>query len=249
MQAMRDAPAELLFVTAASSPETLRERLLASPCLRPGGRPLLARWNARSAADALNPVLDAGRAARWVVWVHQDVVLPEGWDARFLAAARDAEQRSEGLGVLGVYGVTGSGDAALHAGQVLDRGQWLRGPGALPCRVDSLDELLFAVPGDSPLRLDPALGFDLYATDLVLQAQQHGLHAQVIEAPCEHWSSTPRDGPMPAALIDRVVRSGEVFERKWAARLPVRTPCFDIRRPGDIRRFAASFSRLEQAAS
>jgi hypothetical protein len=250
---------DLLFVAAVSSLETLRARLLASPCLQPGRRPLVVRWNAASAADALNPVLDARPAARWVVWVHQDVVLPEGWDERFLREAErvagpsgDGGSGDAGSGgspasgqaaVLGVYGVSGTGEAAIHAGCVLDRGQWLRGPAPLPCQVDSLDEMLFAVPGDSPLRLDPAMGFDLYATDLVLQAQARGLNAQAIDAPCEHWSDTPERGPMPAALIDRVARSGDAFEAKWARRLPVQTPCFAIHRGGDVRRIAESFPR------
>jgi nucleotide-binding universal stress UspA family protein len=241
---MTDSAADILFVVAVSRLAVLRERLLASPCLRPGGRALVLRWNARSAAEALNPVLEAAGRARWVVWVHQDVFLPDGWDERFLEAADRARREHDDLAVVGVYGVSGAGDQARHAGHVLDRGTWLRGPATLPCPVDSLDELLFALPGDSPLRLDPALGFDLYATDLVLQAQARGLQARVIEAPCEHWSDTPREGAVRGDLIDRVVRSGDAFERKWAARLPVCTPCFDIRQPGDVRRFAATFTRL-----
>lgn len=239
MRAVTMPDHDLLFVAAVSSLETLRERLLASPCLQPGRRPLALRWNATSAADAFNPVLDARPAARWVVWVHQDVVLPEGWDERFLAEAA----RAEGAGVLGLYGVSGTGEATRHAGCVLDRGQWLRGPAPLPWRVDSLDEMLFAVPGNSPLRLDPSLGFDLYATDIVLQAQARGLHALAIDAPCEHWSGTPTQGAMPAELIERVARSGDAFEAKWAQRLPVYTPCFAIHRVGDVRRIAESFPR------
>ncbi len=236
----------LLFVTAVSSLDTLRRRLLASPCLQPGRRPLVLRWNARSAAEAFNPVLEAGPAARWVVWVHQDVVLPEGWDARFLAAVATLPART---GVVGLYGVRGGPAGTTHVGQVLDRGRWLHSGLPLPCPVDSLDELLFAVPGDSPLRLDAALGFDLYATDLVLQARARGLEAQVVEAPCEHWSDTPVQGAMPASLIERVARSGDAFEAKWAHRLPVSTPCFEIRQPGDVRRFAETFPRLEEGTA
>jgi hypothetical protein len=232
-------PQDLLFVAAVSSLETLRARLLASPCLQAGRRPLTLRWNAASAADALNPVLEAQLEARWVVWVHQDVVLPEGWDERFLCEAA----RAEGAGVLGVYGVSGTGEATRHAGCVLDRGQLLRGSAPLPCRVDSLDEMLFAMPSNSPLRLDPALGFDLYATDVVLQAQSLGLQALAIDAPCEHWSGTPRIGPMPVGLVERVARSGDAFEAKWVQRLPVYTPCFAIHRVGDVRRIAESFRR------
>jgi 2-polyprenyl-3-methyl-5-hydroxy-6-metoxy-1,4-benzoquinol methylase len=250
---MSHPPVELLFVAAVSDLDTLRRRLLASPCLQPGRRPIVLRWNAASAAEALNPVLDGRPDARWVVWVHQDVFLPEGWDERFLseairaqrASANEAPDRRDApgaIGVLGVYGVAGEGASARRAGHVRDRGNWLREAAPLPCRVDSLDELLFAVPGDSPLRLDPALGYDLYATDLVLQAQQRGLQGMVVDAPCEHWSDTPVSGPMPASLIARLARSGDAFEAKWVHRLPVTTPLLDIRAPGDLRRFAESFA-------
>jgi hypothetical protein len=243
---------ELLFVCAVSNVDVLKRRLLTSPCLQPGQRPLALRWNARSAADALNPILESTASALWVVWVHQDVVLPQGWDARFLDSARQFEKgysssnadfvRRDPVGVLGVYGVRGHGSAAQRVGRVLDRGRWLDETATLPGEVDSLDELLLALPGDTDLRLDPALGFDLYGTDIVLQAQTRGQTAWVVDAPCEHWSDTPRAGRMPASLIERVAASGDAFERKWAARLPLKTPCFNIDRPGDVRRFAASLS-------
>ena len=105
--------------------------------------------------------------------------------------------------------------------------------------VDSLDELLLAVRTDAGLRLDPALGFDFYATDLVLQAQARGLCAAVVDGYCEHWSSTPSQGSAPQSLLDRINASGDVFERKWAHRLPVTTPCFPVEREGDVRQFLA----------
>ena len=232
----------LLFVSAVSRLDVLRDALLASPCLQPGGHPLVLRWNAASAAEALNPVLDARPPQRWVVWVHQDVWLPPGWDERFVAALALARSRwGDALWVAGVYGLQGAGRHARRAGHVRDRGQWLHEPAELPCRVDSLDELLLAVRSDAPLRADPALGFDFYATDLVLQAQQAGACAAVLDAPCEHRSDTPRDGPMPRSLVQRIKHNGAVFERKWAHRLPVSTPCFEIAQPGDVAAFADRF--------
>ena len=82
--------------------------------------------------------------------------------------------------------------------------------------------------------MDPALGFDFYATDLVLQAQEAGLASAVVDAYCEHWSDTPSSGPMPRELFERVKANGHAFELKWAHRLPVSTPCFEITRPGDF---------------
>lgn len=234
-------PPTLLFVSALSRPALAERYLLASECLAPGRQALALWWNARSAAEAVNAVLDSRPQASWVVWLHEDVKLPEGWDARFKAQLQQALVQWPNLAVAGVYGVAGAGPAARRAGHVLDRGQWLHEPAALPCAVDSLDELLLAVRTDSGLRLDPALGFDFYATDLVLQAQQAGWTAAVLDAPCEHGSSSPRSGPMPRALVERFERNGSAFERKWAHRLPLSTPCVDIARPGDVSAFVRSF--------
>jgi hypothetical protein len=231
------AATPLLFVTCATDPSVLAQRLLASPCLQRGRHRLLALFNARSAAEALDAALAQAPRDAWVIWVHQDVHLPADWDARFLAGVQVAQERDPTLAVAGVYGVAGTGATATRAGRVLDRGHVLEEPAALPCRVDSLDELLVAVRADAGLRFDPALAFDFYGTDIVLLAQARGLGAAVVDAWCEHWSNTPRAGGLPAALAERIVASGRVFEAKWAHRLPVATPWLECRQPGDVERF------------
>jgi hypothetical protein len=242
----------LHLVCAVSDKAVLHRELMASPDLSGGGRGIarvVLIHGARSAAHACNPVLqrlahragsalddDAG-AAPWVVWVHQDVWLPAGWAAVFTQGLQDALRRWPDLAVAGVYGLSGVGEEAVRAGDVWDRGSHLVEPTALPCTASSLDELLVAVRADRGLLLDPELGFDFYATDLCLQARARGLTAAVLHAPVRHASSTPREGLAPRRVLDRIARSGEVFERKWAAQLPVFTPCFEIRQAGDVRAF------------
>ena len=231
----------LLFVSCATNPAVLAERLLASPCLQRGGHRLLVMFNARSAAEAMNAALAQASPDTWVVWVHQDVHLPAGWDARFRDGLAQAQRCDPTLAVAGVYGVAGIGQDVRRAGRVLDRGQPLEEPAPLPCPVDSLDELLVAVRAGSGLGFDPALRFDFYGTDIVLQAQARGLGAAVVDAWCEHWSDTPRDGGLPSSLVERVAASGRVFERKWAHRLPVATPWLECRQVGDVERFLREF--------
>ena len=233
---------KLSFVTCASNLQVLGERLLASPCLQRAGNPLAAYFNAASAAHGFNAGMAAAHTEptdqpsqnSWLVWVHQDVFLPQDWDAVFTQALTAALRRFPNLAVAGVYGVIGTGSDARRAGHVLDRGTLLREPEPLPCLVDSLDELLFAVRIDSGLKLDSALSFDFYATDLVLQAQEQGWQCAVVDAYCEHWSSTPASGNLPDAVVKRVLTNGTVFEQKWHHRLPVTTPCFEIGQPGDV---------------
>lgn len=223
----------LSFVTCASDAAVLAQRLLASPCIAGGEYALEIYVGAASAAAAFNAEMDRRPQAEWLVWVHQDVFLPAGWDKRFIAAIREAEDRFSRLTVVGVYGVAGAGAQAVRAGHVLDRGLLLKEPTSLPCRVESLDELLFAVRTDTCLKLDPALGFDFYGTDVALAALERGLDVAVVDACCEHWSTMPKI-MVPSSILDRMSASGEAFERKWAHRLPLDTPCFSIGKVGDV---------------
>ncbi len=222
------------FVTCATDPEVLNRYLLASPCISSGKYSLVVYTYASSAGAAFNRELLRQQQALWLVWIHQDVLLPSGWDTRFIAALADAERRFPRLAVAGVYGISGAGEQAQRAGNVLDRGILLQEPTPLPCLVDSIDELLFAVRTDSGLRLNPDLGFDFYGTDVALQAQERGLQVAVLDACCEHWSATPREVEGSRDTLERIAASGAVFERRWHHRLPVETPCFSIRQPGDV---------------
>ena len=230
----------LSFVTCISRLDVAQRYLLASPCLGRGGYQLATHFNAPSAAHAFNAALDARPGSDWLVWLHQDVFLPQGWDTQFRQQLALALAQWPQMAVAGVYGLRGCGTQALRLGRVLDRGQPLCEPAPLPQMADSLDELLLAVRVDSSLRMDAALGFDFYATDLVLQAQQRGLTGAVLDAWCEHWSDTPKTGPVPHSLAQRILASAEVFERKWATHLPITTPCFHIAQAGDVRAFATT---------
>ena len=237
----------LAFVTCVSRLDVFERRLMASPCLRGDDWPLSAHWNCSSAAQAFNGAMQTGASgAQWLVWVHQDVFLPEGWDSRFVQALQQAQMQFPSMAVAGVYGLTGAGAAARRAGHVLDRGKLLQESATLPCAVDSLDELLFAVRVGSGLQLDERLCFDFYATDLVLQAQQAGMQSVVLDAYCEHWSDTPAAGPVAVPLARRISQSAQVFEHKWAHRLPLSTPCFDIKQAGDVDAFIRALGSRQQ---
>ncbi len=223
----------LSFVTCANDPVVLGQRLLASACLTGCEYAQAIHVNAPSAAAAFNAEMARTPLAEWLVWIHQDIFLPPDWGQRFITAIRATEALFPKLAVVGVYGVAGAGAVARRAGHVLDRGTLLREAAPLPCRVDSIDEILFAVRVDAGLRLDPALGFDFYGTDVALTAQERGLDVAVVDAYCEHWSNTPHR-TIPPSLAARVIRSAEIFERKWAHRLPLDTPCFSICKIGDV---------------
>lgn len=229
-------PMRIEFVTCVSDIATLQKQLLRSPCLQSGGYPLHAVFNAANAAQAFNRLANLANVD-WLVWVHQDVFLPETWMQQFTEELHYATEQWPDLAVAGVYGVSGRGADVRRAGHVLDRGTLLKHEQALPCLAESLDELLLAVRPSSGLQMDPRLGYDFYGTDLVLQAQNKGLNSVVIDAYCEHWSDTSSTSRPSERLKNRLIASAQVFEDKWRHRLPIKTSCFHIDRPGDVQKF------------
>lgn len=231
---------ELEFVTAVSRLEVFGRFLCESPCLKSGRRRLAAHLNASSAAQAFNAAMNSiavNASGTWLVWVHQDVLLPADWDKQFLAAVRSAQESMPALAVAGVYGIACGTGNSRRAGHVLDRGTLLRESAPLPCAVNSLDELLFAVRADTRLMLDPAMGFDFYGTDLVLRAQAGGWQAAVVDAYCEHWSDTPAGEAISTQLAERIIRNGRAFEARWSHRFPLETTLLALNAPGDVERF------------
>lgn len=205
----------LSFVVCVNDQQTLTDCLLSSPCLAPGSpHEVVPIWGCASAAEGLNRGLVQAKNPI-VVFVHQDVYLPEGWPRRFLQQYRQAERLGP-LGVVGVFGVTSTG----WAGRVVDREQMLVHGERLPAAVETLDEVLLALPKDTPLRFDPALGFHFYGSDICVAAQQRGLLNVAVDAPCFHHSRTV-DGALPLAFN----LSAALFAQKWRERLPIATTC------------------------
>jgi hypothetical protein len=213
-------PAEtpLTFVACVSDEPTLHANLLSSPCLGPGSpHEVLLMRGCRNAADGLNQGIGRARH-RLVVCLHQDMYLPRNWPQRFLSQYGRAARSCGNVGVVGVYGVARRGDSVLRAGHVVDRDRLLREPARLPALIETLDEILLAVPKDTPLAFDPRLGFHFYGADLCLAARQRGLAAVAVDALCFHNGRN-------VDLTPDFYRSGAAFAAKWSPYLPVATSC------------------------
>lgn len=233
----------ITFVVAVNDEKQFADNLLCSPCLAQGTcHEVLPMRGYSSAADALNEGIRLARH-EVVVCVHQDVYLPKEWEARFLRQMALAREQGP-LGVVGVYGILAAKNKKIRIGRVMDRGQLLEGAVDLPAPVDTLDELLLAVPKDTPLRFDPRLGFHFYGADLCLQARKAGRSVLAIDALCFHNSS--REG-----LDDDFYRSGKTFAHKWADELPILTTCARvdhrwIKSPPRGRRWPWKLSRIRR---
>ena len=222
---MDNSGVKLGIVCAANDTNTLRRCLLASPALRSVSLPMVVVYGAPNAAVVLDTAYSSGFNVDWWIWLHQDVILPEGWFDGFHKQLAQALARWPDLATVSNYGLNASGQ---RAGVLLDRGELLREELALPCLARSFDEHLIGLRASAGLRFDPELGFDLYGTDVVLCAETAGLPAAVLPLYCEHWSSTPKYPPFSGGLISRYLKSATYFERKWQAALPIASPCMSF---------------------
>ncbi|MGA2522370.1 MAG: glycosyltransferase, partial [Acidimicrobiales bacterium] len=212
-----DGPGDVAvtFVACVNDDEQLAANLARSPCLGGDGpHELLVFRGCASAAEGLNGGLARARGA-FVVFVHQDVYIPEGWPARMVSQWRLAESGGSPIGIAGVFGVLDRTVPFDAIGRVVHRDRLLAHR-TLPADVDGLDELLMVVPRDTALRVDPELGWHLYGTDLALQARQRGLRVVVLDAPCHHNSLTGR-------VPSHYRHSERVMARKWQKMLPIHT--------------------------
>ena len=177
---------------------------------------------ATSGAQAFNESIVHLPPGEIAVLVHQDVYLPPYWTDRMEAIFDNLE-----FGVAGCVGAGSSGFFAdLYASQTehieynLDK---------LPALVDSLDELLLAFPSDTPIRLDPDLGWHMYGADACVQAKKWGLQPYAIRNSVVHMCSRVNYVP---TLDPTFLRSLAIFIRKHPD--PIRTTMVTVHFDGRI---------------
>jgi len=224
---LRDRGAEsisLAVVTPVNDEECLAQNLAASPMLKDGSIPLIIRRNNTSASKAYNDGL-AAADADIVIFAHQDVYFPRGWEKKLLLAIETLEKRGESWGVLGVIG---SNKKAKLVGGAWSNGlQWKIQSQKFdsPAPVRTFDEIVLILRKDAGLRFDDNLpGFHLYGTDIALMAIKAGLGAYVFDAPVIHNSIWRKKLGLSYCAAYRYM------QRKWRDELPVYTLVLPITR-------------------
>jgi len=208
---------KMVVICAVNNEESLERDLLSSPMLRDGRVPVFTYRNAKSAGEAYNAGIEA-TDQEYMVFVHQDVYLPLGWELQVSRAIRFLEDKQVPWAVLGCMGVTRSGDFAGTGWSSGSRREHRHGP-QQPTEVSSLDEVVLVVRRSTNVVFDPRLPFfHLYGTDVVLAAASAGYKSFAVYCPVVHNSNALRG-------LDHTYRAAfDYMCEKWAAELPVRTP-------------------------
>ena len=216
---------DIAIVAACNNEAILNANLRRSPLLAEGGAPLHAEWNAPSAAVAYNRGLKATNAGL-VVFAHQDVFLPRGWETVLAARIAEVEAMDPDWALIGSFGVGLSG---AHFGPV-----WSSSIGCIigrvptePMEVQSFDEHLFVMRRAAGIEFDEGLpGFHLYGTDIVQTARKAGRRSYVAPLPLIH-----NDG-YKEQLGPDYTECYRYMQAKWRDALPLLTPVSKISRHG-----------------
>jgi hypothetical protein len=208
----------IVAVCATNDEAVLAANLLRSEPIRANRVTLELVRGASSASGAF-----AGLRSRFpdhiLVFVHQDVLLPKGWDVRL------RDQLSILPSSWAVAGVCGIGmDNRVHA-HVWSTGlQRVLGGPLEPSTCLSLDEVLLVLRTETGVDFDPQMpGFHLYGTDLVLTALRDGFDAFCLDMPILHNSRS-------VAHLDAGYRAAyRYIANKWKTELPLQTCVVDVR--------------------
>jgi hypothetical protein len=222
-QAVKTKQPTLAIVAAVNDDECLVNNLAASPMIAENGVPLIVKRGYKSAALAYNDGLNEADTDI-IIFAHQDVYFPRGWEKKLFSAIKSLELRNETWGVLGVIGADKTGN--------LVGGAWSNGlqrkiesKFISPAPVRSFDEIVLILRKNGGLCFDDDLpSFHLYGTDIALSAIKAKLGAYVFDAPVVHNSlwSKKLDSSYYAAY--------RYMRRKWRDELPIYTLTLPITR-------------------
>lgn len=206
---------DLDIVCASHRQDVLDKNLCASPGILSNDhyKRLHIMRGFDNVAKAYNAALTK---AKLVMYVHEDVYLPEGFFVNLYNVLRAIP---EDFGVLGVAGVKLSSNGERHFhGHISDRGKPWGSQYGLPAEVDTLDELLLVTRGD--YEFDEMLPLDFYGADICMQATKAGKKNYAINAYVQHNSSRAFGGRTPSFHF-----AHDYFRDKWINFLPIGTTC------------------------
>jgi Glycosyltransferase like family len=212
-------------IVAVNDRGVLENNLLRSPELaaKSSRHQVLVREGYDSASHAYNSAIEEARHDL-MLFVHQDVYLPDGWFESLHRWIRHLDEHASNWGVLGAYGAVSAPE--IGVGRIYTNGLGYHGAEIRePQPVETLDEITLVFRKSSGLRFDPHLPyFHMYGTDICLSARMRSLSNYAIPALCVHNTNQ-------LVVLPREFYAGyDYVKRKWRSFLPIQTSCIRISR-------------------
>ncbi len=165
-------------------------------------------------------------ASDYVIFAHQDVYFPLGWEQRLIRAIGQLEEANTPWGVLGVFGINPEREIVGRVWCAANREEFGKSFDS-PRKIVSLDEIVIVLKRSTTDQFDERLpGFHLYGTDIVLNLQKQGLQGYVFHGPVIHNTKTVM------YLNGGYSKCYKYMQTKWADQLPLVTCVNDVTRWG-----------------
>jgi hypothetical protein len=205
----------ITFVIAVNNEELLKSTALVSPIFKEGSsHEVLLKRGFGSAGEAYNEGIKEAKN-NIMVFMHQDVFLPEGWDTRLFQIVEELDRVDPDWGVLGCVGVTKELKTEGHV--YCNVFKIIIGRKTPIVQVRVLDESLLVIKKDKGLLFDSAIpGFTVYGLDLCLNSNNRGLTNYVMDNFYIH-NTVPYK--YPPIFWDSI----EIIRKKWKKELPIQT--------------------------
>ena len=216
---------DLSIVTASNNQACLELNLMESPMIKSGQVPVQVERDAPSATIAYARGL-AATTSEIVIFAHQDVYFPRGWEDQLARVLNDLEDRDPDWAILACCGISVAGD---FIGDVWSTslGGRIGAPIGDAQPVQSIDELVIIMRRSAGLTWDTELpNFHMYGTDIVQTALTAGRGAWVADLPVIHNDS------FHTRLGADFTASFRYMQRKWRTVLPIHTTVGKISRWG-----------------
>lgn len=218
-------PLDICIVTASNDDECLTRNLMASDMVQTGNVTVHVERGAPSAAVAYNRGL-AATTAEVIVFAHQDVYFPRGWEDQLARVVETMEMQDPNWAIIAPCGISVDGQ---YIGDVWSSslGGRIGAPLGKPHPVQSVDELVIVMRRASGLRWDEDLpNFHMYGTDIVQTALAAGQGAWVVDLPVVHNDS------LKIRLGADFATCYRWMQRKWRTKLPIQSTVMKITRLG-----------------
>jgi hypothetical protein len=229
------ARAAFSIVVPVTNETQLHLDILKSPGLAEVNAQVLLCRGSNSAADAFQWGVSHA-ISPWLILCHQDVYFPKGCGrmiARILSEVSESEAPRTILGFAGLTVEQTTTQLQLaKTGLLVDRVNLFDHPASNS--AITIDELAVVLHRNSRYRIDPRLGWHLWATDLCLQAifDEKPTRARVLRVPLFHNSLN--DGSLPSPFFESA--RGLALKYPQLACIPTLCgvlPGLQVTRPGD----------------
>lgn len=212
-------PAQFDVLVPTNDERQLNVNVKASPGLLEVQARVISSRGASNPAEAISQ--GQSKVDRdWILICHQDIYFPTGFGEQLNAVLNSIPLRDRRHTLLGFVGMGFSAEkkAREPAGFVIDR--LYRADHSDCDTAVSLDELAIVIARDSVHKIDPALGWHLWGTDLCLTAIcHHSVFPRIVRLPLFHNSRT--GWRLPAEFE----RSARTLAQKWAGWGHIHTLC------------------------